>query len=140
MRKRPLLLILMVIAAMLAGCGKFNMPKVEVPWVYKIDIQQGNVVTQEMLNRLRPGMDKRKVRFILGTPLIVSAFDKDRWDYVYNFLPGGGEREQRRISVFFKDGNLHHIEGNVVPHAPPGNAGPQPGPKNLQLRQERELP
>ncbi|VFN00623.1 MAG: Outer membrane protein assembly factor BamE, lipoprotein component of the BamABCDE complex [Candidatus Kentron sp. G] len=122
-KKIPHLLSLMMIAAISAGCGKIKMPEVDVdkiPWVYKIDVRQGNVVTQEMLNKLKPGMDKRKVRYILGSPLIVSAFNTSRWDYIYNFQPGGGEREQRRISVFFQNERLHHIEGNVTPH---GRAG-----------------
>ncbi|NNJ83675.1 MAG: outer membrane protein assembly factor BamE [Gammaproteobacteria bacterium] len=126
----------MAIVAILAGCGKIGIPKVDMPWVYKIDIQQGNVVTQDMLDKLEPGMEKRKVRFILGTPLIVSAFDQNRWDYVYNFQPGGGEREQRRISLFFKDDKLEHIEGNIVSHKFTGDNLP----KNLELRQERRLP
>ena len=77
----------------LAGCS--------FPGVYKIDIQQGNVVTQDMINQLRPGMTRRQVRFIMGNALLTDTFHPDRWDYLYSLQPGGGERQQERISVFF---------------------------------------
>nr|VFK53807.1 MAG: outer membrane protein assembly factor BamE [Candidatus Kentron sp. TC] len=110
---------LLIAIAAIPACGKVKLPDVEVPdvfpnIVYKVDVQQGNVVTQEMLDQLKRGMDKRKVRFILGTPLIVSAFNKDRWDYVYLFQSGGEIREQSRISLFFKDDKLRHIDGGAV--------------------------
>nr|VFJ62305.1 MAG: SmpA / OmlA family protein [Candidatus Kentron sp. FW] len=120
------------IAALSVGCGDTRIPDIELPdvdlsnivdkiplpnIVHKIDIQQGNVITQEMVDRLKPGMNKRRVLFVLGTPLIVSAFNRDRWDYVYTFQPGGGEREQRKLTLFFEDNRLQRIEGDVVtPH------------------------
>jgi outer membrane protein assembly factor BamE len=81
--------------------------------VYRIDLQQGNVVTQDMVNRLEPGMEQRKVLFIMGTPLITDAFDPERWDYVYTFQPGGGQRVQRRIALVFRDARLVRIEGDI---------------------------
>ena len=83
--------------------------------IYKIDVQQGNVVTQEMLDQLAVGMPMSKVRFIMGTPIVVDVFHQQRWDYVYNFQAGGGEREQRRISLFFNKGNLARIGGDIAP-------------------------
>jgi outer membrane protein assembly factor BamE len=83
------------------------------PGVYRIDIPQGNIITQEMIDQLRPGLTKRQVTFILGTPLIRDTFDQDRWDYLYSYQPGGGERVQERITVFFDDnGELTHFEGD----------------------------
>lgn len=93
---------------LLGGCGSFQMPG-----VYRLDIQQGNVVTREMLDQLEPGMDRRKVRFILGTPLLADTFNPDRWDYVYSFKEGGGERMQRRVSIFFENDAMTRIEGDV---------------------------
>lgn len=87
--------------------------------IYKIDVQQGNVVTQEMLDQLAVGMSMSKVRFIMGTPIIVDVFHQQRWDYVYNFQAGGGEREQRRISLFFNKGNLARIDGDIAPKTTP---------------------
>lgn len=88
---------------------------------YKIDIQQGNVVTQEMVARLKPGMTRAQVRFTLGTPLVVDPFRADRWDYVFVYMKRGAVTEQRRIMVVFKDDKLDRIEGDVVP-ADPGKA------------------
>ncbi len=104
-RAAPLVLILAVSAA-LGACGSFP---------YRLDIQQGNVVTQEQVSQLERGMEKRKVQFVLGTPLVVDVFHQDRWDYIYSFQEGGGRRVQRRLSVFFEDGALVRIEGDVEP-------------------------
>lgn len=92
-------------AALLGGCA--------FPGVYRIDIPQGNIITQEMVDQLRPGLNKRQVTFILGTPLIRDTFDQDRWDYLYSYQPGGGERVQERLTVFFdENGELTHFEGD----------------------------
>ena len=95
---------------MLAGCSAI--PTLSFPGVYRIDIPQGNIITQEMVDQLRPGLNKNQVIFILGTPLIRDTFDQDRWDYVYSFLPGGGERAQERITVFFENNQLTHFTGD----------------------------
>lgn len=83
---------------------------------YKIDVQQGNVLTQEMVTQLRPGLSKDQVRFILGTPMLVDMFHADRWDYVYRLQKGStGEVETRRFSTFFDaDGKLLRVAGDVV--------------------------
>lgn len=81
---------------------------------YKIDVRQGNMVTQEMVAQLRPGMSREQVRFILGTPLVADIFHADRWDYVYRFQPGRGEVQQRRLVVFFEDNKLARVDGDVV--------------------------
>ncbi|MCC6074237.1 outer membrane protein assembly factor BamE [Pseudomonas sp. GCM10022188] len=94
--------------AALAGCS--------FPGVYKIDIQQGNVVTQDMIDQLRPGMTQRQVRFIMGNPLITDTFHARRWDYLYSIQPGGGVRQQERISLVF-DANeqLVGLAGDFMP-------------------------
>ena len=92
----------------LAGCS--------FPGVYKIDIQQGNVVTQDMIDQLRPGMTRRQVRFIMGNPLLVDTFHPNRWDYLYSLQPGGGERQQERISIFFNGNDqLAGLNGDFMP-------------------------
>ncbi|HET7160222.1 MAG TPA: outer membrane protein assembly factor BamE [Burkholderiales bacterium] len=82
---------------------------------HKIDIQQGNYVTQDMVDKLKPGMSKSQVRFALGTPLVVDPFRNDRWDYIYVLQKEGRVIEQRRIVVLFNDDKLVRIEGDVVP-------------------------
>ena len=92
----------------LAGCSKDK-----IPGVYRIDIQQGNDVSQEMLNQLEPGMTKSQVAYVMGTPLLIDTFHPNRWDYLYSFHPGNGDREQRRITVYFKDDQLDYIDGDT---------------------------
>ena len=80
----------------LIGCAEF-------PGVYKIDIEQGNVITEEMVEQLRPGMTKRQVRFIMGMPLIQDTFNQERWDYLHSISRRGGEREQQNLTLFFSE-------------------------------------
>lgn len=93
----------------LSGCSKDK-----IPGVYRIDIQQGNDVTQEMIAKLEPGMSKSQVNFVMGTPLLIDTFHPNRWDYIYSFQPGNGDRQQRRITLFFDDEEkLDYIEGDT---------------------------
>ena len=107
----------------LAACsGNVRMPEVtSVVTPYRIDIRQGNYVTQEMVAQLKPGMSRDQVRFILGTPLVADIFHADRWDYIYSFRPGRGEGQLRRFAVFFEDNRLVRVAGDVV-GAEPGEA------------------
>jgi outer membrane protein assembly factor BamE len=100
-------------AALLAGCS--YVPTIPGLTPYRMEIQQGNYVSQEMVSRLEKGMSKDQVRAILGTPLITDIFHADRWDYVYWREPAGGPREQRRLAVYFEDGRLARLDGDVVP-------------------------
>jgi outer membrane protein assembly factor BamE len=112
---------ILLIVLLLAGCRQMpTLPVLPALTPYKIDIQQGNVVTQEMVAKLKPGMTQSQVRFILGTPLVVDAFHKDRWDYVYSYSKGGTVQQHRRIVVVFQDEKLARIEGDVLP-APPAS-------------------
>jgi len=81
---------------------------------YRIDVRQGNWVTQEMMSQLKPGQTREQVRFILGSPLVSDMFHADRWDYIYRLQPGRGEAEQRRIAVFFQDDKLVRVSGDVI--------------------------
>ncbi len=87
---------------------------------YRIDVQQGNVLTQEMVSQLRPGLSRDQVRFILGTPVLMDMFHVNRWDYFYSLQKGrSGEVETRRFSVFFDaDGKLTRVSGDVAPAQP----------------------
>ncbi len=92
---------------------------------YKIDVRQGNYVDQAMVSQLKKGMTRDQVRFVLGSPLVVDVFHKDRWDYVYRFKPGKAEAEQRIISVYFVDDRLDHVEGDVAAGDAQGAAAAQ---------------
>ncbi len=98
-----------------------------LPGQYKIDIQQGNVISQEAVAKLKPGMTKSQVRFALGTPLLVDVFHQDRWDYIYSIQRGGAERQQRHLSLFFADDKLSRIEGDVQAGGPAAAPPAQPG-------------
>lgn len=105
------------LALALSACG--NIGSLDFPGVYKIGIPQGNIITQEMVDQLRPGMTKRQVIFVMGTPLVRDPFNQNRWDYIYSYQPGGGERGQERISVFFEDDALNRFAGDFSPTEDP---------------------
>jgi outer membrane protein assembly factor BamE len=93
---------------------------------YRMEIQQGNMVNQEMVSKLTPGMTKDQVRFILGSPLIVDPFRVDRWDYIFMRQPENrNEVEKRRVVVFFENDKLSRIEGDVVPAGDSKGATPR---------------
>lgn len=97
-----------------AGLSACSVPRIVNE--YKIDVQQGNVLEQDAISQLRPGLTKDQVRFILGTPLLQDPFHADRWDYVYRLHRGAsGEVETRRVAVFFEENKLVRVQGDVVP-------------------------
>ena len=102
---------ILITALLLTGCS--NVPILPLA-PYKIDVQQGNYVTQDMVAKLKPGMSRSQVRFALGTPLIVDPFHADRWDYVYALHKKGELVEQRLVTVVFRGDVLERIEGDVV--------------------------
>ncbi len=98
---------------LLAGCSSTpNVTSLLSP--YRVDVRQGNYISQEMVARLRPGMTRDQVRFALGTPLVADMFHANRWDYVYRFQPGRGEIQLRRLVIFFQDDKLARVGGDVV--------------------------
>jgi len=116
----PFAILLVVLAgcSRVPGLDRLPGPR-DLPFIHKIDIQQGNVVTQDMLAQLSPDMDKKKVIFIMGSPIIEDTFNAHRWDYIYTFEPGGGRTERRLITLYFNDDKLDHIEGDVTPATGP---------------------
>jgi len=108
--------ILVVLLSLLsAACGALT--------PYRIEIQQGNYVTQEMAAQLKPGLTRDQVRFVMGTPLVSDIFHEERWDYVFvRQRANSREVEHRRVAVFFEDGKLKRVDGDIVAAAP-GKAG-----------------
>lgn len=107
-----------IATAALTACSAISskLPSVEsVVTPYKIDIVQGNVVTREQSEALRPGMARDQVRDLLGSPLLTSVFHGDRWDYVFTFRRQGLPTQSRRLTVFFKDGVLERFESDPLP-------------------------
>jgi len=120
------LLIVLALAPLVAACNPLG-----VFSVYRMEIQQGNYLTQEMVSQLQSGMTRDQVRFVLGTPLLVDIFHDNRWDYVYRRgRAGSREIEERRLSVFFENDRLVRVEGDVTtglekPAAPAAAAEPK---------------
>jgi outer membrane protein assembly factor BamE len=114
------LLIYALFLGLAAGCsgGKIG--------PHRIDVQQGNALDQESVARLKPGLSRSQVRFLLGTPLVVDPFRNDRWDYVYLYYKAGSLTEQKRISLFFEGDTLTRIEGDLPQPAEqaPASAAP----------------
>jgi len=120
----------LVALGLTAGCSFDSVVGVVDP--YRIDVRQGNYVDQEMLSQLRRGMTRDQVRYVLGSPLVVDLFRKDRWDYVYRFRPGRGEVQQRTISLYFAGDALDRVEGDVEV-AQGGEAGAAPAAERSRV-------
>jgi len=103
--------IFILLSFLCVSCGT-ALPSIKP---YKLDVQQGNVVTSKMLLQLRPGMTKSQVRFIMGTPLIQDSFHGNRWDYVYQMREGGKLKEQRQVVMMFENELLKSVRGDVIP-------------------------
>ena len=104
-------LILASLALFCASCSTSHFP-----WVYRIDIEQGNIVDDDKLAEVQMGMTKAQVKYLLGTPLIQDTFDQSRWDYFYSFRTGDGFYESRRVTLSFEGEQLANIE-HVEPKA-----------------------
>lgn len=117
-RNRVQLTLLAFALSSLAGCSSFNTASARVASIvspYKSDIVQGNVVTREQMTQIKPGMSKAQVRDILGTVLLASVFHADRWDYVFTLQRQGIAPQARKVTLFFKDGNLDRSESDDLP-------------------------
>ncbi len=103
--RRLSFIIALSMTVLLSGCIR----------TYKIDIQQGNVVSAEQLEQLKQGMTKREVRYLLGTPMVVDPFHTDRWEYYYSFRAGSSKQaEHRRITIVFDNEAFRAIQGDVI--------------------------
>lgn len=112
MRKLILAFTLVLTSSLLGACGF-----VGFPGVYKIDVEQGNIITQDIVDQLKPGMSRRQVRFILGTPLVEDTFNEARWDYVYVKRNGVDVLSESRLRVEFDGDALQSVSGDFTPAA-----------------------
>lgn len=107
----PMRILLIAIAlASLTACGGIGFPG-----VYRINVEQGNLVTQEMVDQLKPGMTRRQVRFIMGTPLVEDSFNRERWDYPYVLRRGDKVLRESQITIHFDGDRLTGVSGDMVP-------------------------
>lgn len=103
------LIVLVLSVCFLAGCSNLRFPG-----VYRIDIPQGNFVTEDMLLQLEPGMTPEQVQYVLGTPTLVDPFTPNTWFYPMTLQPGRGEKVTQEIIVYFTDGVFSRYEGDVI--------------------------
>ena len=82
--------------------------------IYKLDVQQGNIITAEMLIGLKPGMTRAQVKYVLGTPLIQDSFHENRWDYIYKMIKDERLIEERHVVVRFADDELVDVKGDII--------------------------
>lgn len=102
-------LSLLLSTVTLSGCSGIGFPG-----VYLINIDQGNIVEQDMVDQLKPDMTRRQVRFLLGTPIVEDTFNNDRWDYIRVVRRGNDTLLRRRLTVVFEDDVLVDVEGDYV--------------------------
>ena len=104
---------------LLGGCGLSNLkfPDVKIPRVYKIPVQQGNVITQEMVNRLKPGMTRNQVSFVMGDTVLQDPFERNRWVYLYTLEVPDFFNQQLKMVLDFEDDLLTTISGDLAPIA-----------------------
>ena len=107
---KPLIVAVILAGLIMGGCVRS----------YRVEIQQGNVISAEQIEKLIPGTSRNEVRFILGTPLIEDPFHADRWDYFYSLDPAKGEQvTQYRLSIWFENDLVTRteVEGAGLPGA-----------------------
>ncbi len=110
-------LLVAIIAASLVACSNFRFPG-----VHRINIQQGHIITEDMVQQLQEGQTKRQVRFVLGNTLLPNTFDDDRWDYYYSLKRGSDGRFTRHLlTVYFEDEKLARWEGDYLRRTTPAS-------------------
>jgi outer membrane protein assembly factor BamE len=122
MRKLLILLVVLSLASV-AGCARrekdeaYRSPMLaDLPFVYKMTVQQGNIITEEMVDQLELGMTKSQVRYLLGTPLLTDMFHTNRWDYTYTIRRGHEPMQTKRLTLFFDEDSLSRIDGAMQPN------------------------
>jgi outer membrane protein assembly factor BamE len=109
------ILISILLSVFIGGCSTLRFPG-----VHRITVQQGNIITQAMIDKLKPGMTKSQVRYVLGNPIIDDSLQVNRWDYVYSLQVPGRNLFQSKLQIFFLEERLSHFEGDFLPsdHSP----------------------
>jgi outer membrane protein assembly factor BamE len=132
---KPLAIITCFSCLMLCACSMAD-------WslVHRIDVQQGNVIDQDALNQLTPGMTRRQVQYVIGSPMVADTFHQDRWDYIYRMQTGKGEVSEQHVTLFFKDDTLTSISGSMRPQANDAQTPPVREQVSLVVPPEERIP
>lgn len=99
----------------LLGLSLFGCSNLQFPGIYRVPIEQGNIITQEMVDQLKPGMSRSQVEYIMGSSLIKDSFNSERWDYVYTLRKSDLSREQKNLTVFFENDKMSSFVGDFEP-------------------------
>ena len=110
-------LYLTVLALCVGGCSmpQIKVPDLKIPRVYKLSVQQGNVITQEMVDRLEPGMTRNQVEYVMGRPVLEDPFDDDQWVYLYTLEVPDVFIQAFKMVLIFEEDTLVSITGDYVP-------------------------
>ena len=105
------------LASSVGGCSisQLKLPELKIPRVYKLSVQQGNVITQEMVDRLKPGMTRNQVEFVMGKPVLSDPFNDDQWVYVYSLEVPDYFTQTFKMVLAFDGDTLATITGDYVP-------------------------
>ncbi len=107
---------------------------------YKVDVQQGNYIDPELIARLKPGMTRSQVRFLLGTPLLADPFHPNRWDYLFLDRRRGRLKEERRLTWWFEGDKLARAVTDMPEAAPVAAAPPPPTPPPVAVPKAAPAP
>lgn len=113
---KPLFSLSLLASLTLASCSTILN---NLPGVYTLEIQQGNIIDQAMVDQLRPGMTKRQVLYIMGSPMLNDVFHQERWDYIYYDKVNGEDKVQKKVSLYFDKDQIIGIQGDLRPSATP---------------------
>ncbi|XID75448.1 outer membrane protein assembly factor BamE [Alkanindiges sp. WGS2144] len=118
------IMLALFVSTLFSGCSMLG--------VYKVDVPQGTPLTQAQAAKIKTGMTQQQVRFLLGSPAITDTLNPNRWDYLYNYIPGTYARKAKlpatsgqHLRVYFDDqGIVTRIEGlDTLPESQPGLPG-----------------
>ncbi len=104
------LVIVCICSLMFSGCSS-----IKFPWVYRINVQQGNILDKEDIDQLEFGMTKRQVQYVMGSPMLIDTFNQDRWTYYYSRRDGKGNTRKRQLTLHFEEDKYVRHEGDITP-------------------------
>ena len=111
--------LIVLLGFILLGCSNL-----QFPGIYRQPIEQGNIITQDMVDQLKPGMSRSQVEYIMGTSLLKDSFNEHRWDYVYTLRKSDLSREQKDLTVFFENDKMTHFTGDFEQTPPDEKSDP----------------
>jgi outer membrane protein assembly factor BamE len=112
LKAKALILAALLSTLLASGCSSWHFPG-----VHRITIQQGNVITQQMVDKLRPGMTRSQVKYVLGNPLISDPLNINKWNYYYSNKTAHDEQVNRLLYIYFVDNRLSYFSGHYLPQA-----------------------